>query len=62
VEPIGSVLTTEQHGSDASEEAAKRADALLDNGDLKASAKWLGVLLAIEPLPSDKPEPGETVQ
>ena len=39
-------------GEDASNEAAKRADELLETGDLDGQAVWLRIIKAIEELQS----------
>ena len=52
----------DDHGTSAGLEAAARADDLLEKGDLKGSAAWLRILLAIERLQAEKPAPGEQVQ
>ncbi len=36
------------HGEDADLEAAQRADAMLEKGDMKGKAVWLRVLRAVE--------------
>jgi hypothetical protein len=49
------------HGEGATFNAAQRADALLQNGDLQGVAVWIGVLHAIEQLERQKPCDGEAV-
>jgi hypothetical protein len=51
-----------RHGSNAMIETAKRADELLESGDLKGCAAWLCILMAIEQLQAEKPAPGEKAQ
>lgn len=53
-----SVLIRE-HGQDAALEAATRADALLDRGDLDGYAVWKRILKAVEVLLADAPEAGQ---
>lgn len=53
-------LTIKRHGSQAQLEAAQRADALLDAGDMEGSATWRKVLAAIQELQRDR-RPGEPV-
>ena len=50
-----------QHGNDAPIEAATRADAMLDKGDLDGVATWRRILRAVEELQREVPKPGETV-
>ncbi len=50
-----------QHGEDASIEAAMRADALLERGDLDGYAAWKRILRAVEELQGAAPKPGEAV-
>ncbi len=55
-------VLVKQHGQDAPIEAAMRADAMLDNGDLDGYAVWKRVIKAVEELLSkDRPD-GATVQ
>lgn len=53
-------LMIEQHGGQAQIEAAMKADALLDAGDVEGSATWRKVLKAIQELQRDR-RPGEAV-
>ena len=53
-------LMIRQHGSQAEMEAALKADALLDAGDVEGSATWRKVLQAIQELQRDR-RPGELV-
>ena len=43
-------LATDQHGADASIQAAMRAHALLDQGDIEGSAVWRAIVRAIKEL------------
>ena len=45
-----------QHGEDAPLEAAMRADAMLEKGDLDGYAAWKRILRAVEELWRVKPE------
>ncbi len=47
------------HGEDAPIEAAMRADAMLDKGDLDGLAVWKRILRAIEEIQGTAPKPGE---
>ncbi len=50
-----------QHGQDAPIEAAMRADAMLDKGDLDGYAGWKRILRAVEELQGTVRKPGEAV-
>ncbi len=50
-----------QHGEDAPIEAAMRADAMLENGDLDGYAVWRRILRAVGELQGTAPTPGEVV-
>ncbi len=50
-----------QHGEDAPIEAAMRADAMLEAGDLDGVATWRRILRAVEELQGTEPKPGEAV-
>ena len=54
-------LLVKQHGQDAPIEAAMRADAMLDKGDLDGYATWKRILRAIEELQETDPKPDEAV-
>ncbi len=54
-------LLIKQHGQDAPIQAAMRADAMLDKGDLNGYAVWKRVLKAVEQLQGPEPKPGEAV-
>ena len=45
-----------EHGKDAAIEAAVRADALLDKGDMERRAVWLRIIAAIKELEAAEPE------
>jgi hypothetical protein len=49
---------TDQHGEDATQRAAQRADELLEVGDLDGSAVWRRILAAIEELQRGRREDG----
>ena len=49
-----------QHGEDAPIEAAMRADAMLESGDLDGYAVWKRVVKATGTLLAEQPPPGET--
>ncbi len=51
-----------QHGQDAPIQAAMRADAMLDKGDLNGCAEWKRILKAVEELLSKERPAGVTVQ
>ena len=53
-----SVLIRE-HGAGATLEAAQRADAMLEKGDIAGKAVWLRVLKAVEEIQRTIREPGE---
>ncbi len=54
-------ILVKQHGEDAPIEAAMRADAMLEAGDLDDYAVWKRVLRAVEELQGAGPGPGEVV-
>ena len=54
-------LLVKRNGQDASIEAAMRADAMLDKGDLDGYAAWKRILGAVEELQRAKPGPGAWV-
>ncbi len=49
-------LLVKRHGQDAPIEAAMRADAMLDKGDLDGYGVWKRILRAVEELRRVKPE------
>jgi hypothetical protein len=54
-------LLVKQHGEDAPIEAAMRADAMLEAGDLDGYAVWRRVLRAVEELEGSVLAPGARV-
>ena len=52
-------LLVKRHGQDAPIQAAMRADAMLDKGDLDGYAVWKRILRAVGELQRKKLEPGE---
>ncbi len=54
-------VLVKHHGEDAPIEAAMRADAVLDKGDLDGAAVWKRILRAVEELQGSEPKPGEAV-
>ncbi len=54
-------LLVKQHGVNAPIEAAMRADAMLEAGDLDGYAVWKRVLRAVEELRGKAPESGVRV-
>ncbi len=51
-----------QHGEDAPIEAAMRADAMLEKGDLDGYAAWRRILWAVEELRSEERPKSATLQ
>ena len=54
-------VLVKRHGPDAPIEAAMRADAMLDKGDLGGYAVWKRIIKAVEELQGTEPKPGEAV-
>ena len=54
-------LLVKQHGEDAPIEAAMRADAMLEGGDLDGYAVWKRIPKAIEELQAAGPKSGDAV-
>ena len=54
-------VLVKQHGEDAPIEAARRADAMLDKGDLGGYAVWKRVLKAVGELQKVEPKLGDAV-
>ncbi len=54
-------LLVKQHGDDAPIEAAMRADAMLEAGDLDGLAVWRRILKAVVELQGTALKPGEAV-
>ncbi len=52
-------VIVKRHGEDAAIEAAMRADAMLENGDLRGYAVWRGILKAVEELQRTEQVAGE---
>ncbi len=54
-------VLVKRHGQDAPIEAAMRADAMLDKGDLDGYTVWKRIVKAVEALQGPAPKPGEAV-
>ncbi len=54
-------ILVKQYGQDAPIEAAMRADAMLDKGDMDGCAMWKKIVRAVEELQRPAPKPGEAV-
>ena len=54
-------LLIKQHGEDAPVQAAMRADALLEEGDLDGCEVWKRILRAVMGLQATQPTPGDVV-
>ncbi len=54
-------VLVKRHGQDAPIEAAMRADAMLEKGDLDGYAVWKRILRAVEELQGAEPKSGEAV-
>ncbi len=50
-----------QHGEDAPNHAAMRADVMLEAGDLDGHAVWKRIVKAVEELGGAEPRPGTIV-
>ncbi len=50
-----------EHGQDAALEAAKRADAMLEKGDMEGAAVWRRIVKAVEELQRQDRRSGEPV-
>ncbi len=50
-----------EHGEDAALEAAQRADAMLEKGDLDGERVWLRILKATEELLYSRPSKGVAI-
>ncbi len=55
-------VLVKHHGQDAPIQAAMRADAMLDKGDLEGRATWKRIVKAVEELLSKERLAGMTVQ
>ncbi|WP_422366429.1 hypothetical protein [Pelagibius sp.] len=51
-----------EHGKDAGLEAASRADALMEKGDVDGQRTWKRILAAVEELQKTAPAPDDTIQ
>ena len=49
----------QRHGEGAAIQAAMKADAMLDKGDLDGAAIWRQIVAAVNELQREKLEPGE---
>ncbi len=54
-------VLVKQHGQDGPIEAAMRADAMLEKGDLDGCAAWRRILRTVEVLQRAEPGPGGKV-
>ena len=54
-------LIVEKHGDGAPIEAAMKADAMLEKGDLDGQAAWLRILGAVKELLQARPDEGDVV-
>ena len=54
-------LLVDQYGESASLHAAKRADKMLDKGDLDGQTTWLRIYAAVTEMLRDGSERGETL-
>ncbi len=52
-------LYIDQHGEAAAIEAAMKADAMLDKGDLDGAAVWRQIVAAVNDIQRDEPAVGE---
>ncbi len=52
-------LLIDQHGEDAGLEAAMRADAMLEKGNMDGKRVWLRIIAAIEEMQRTERLPGE---
>ncbi len=52
----------QRYGEDAEIEAAMRADAMLEAGDIDGQRVWQRILKAVDELQRNKPDQGETIQ
>ena len=55
-------VIVKRYGEDAALEAAKRADDLLEAGDMDGCAIWKQIVAAVEDLQRTKPRSNEAVQ
>ncbi len=54
-------LLVERHGDGAPIEAAMKADAMLEKGDIGGQAAWLRILRAVKELLLAQPDKGDVV-
>ncbi len=54
-------VLVKRHGQDAPIQAAMKADAMLEKGDLGGYGVWKRILRAVEELQGTVPKPGEAV-
>lgn len=54
-------LIVEKHGDGAPIEAAMKADAMLEKGDLDGQATWMRILGAVKELLQARPDEGDVV-
>ncbi len=54
-------LLVERHGDGAPIEAAMKADAMLEKGDIDGQAAWLRILRAVKELLLAQPDKGDVV-
>ena len=50
-----------EHGENAALDAARRADSMLDNGDIEGKRVWLRILAAVKELLRESPADGEAI-
>ena len=55
-------ILVKRYGEDAALEAAMRADAMLDRGDLDGCVAWKRIVRAVEEIQRAKPAPDDTTQ
>ncbi len=55
-------ILVNQHGAEAPIDAAMRADAMLEKGDLDGQRVWLRILAAVNELLDPRPGDGAAVQ
>jgi len=58
----GATSLVKRYKTDAAQEAAMRADQLLEDGDMAGAATWHRILDAIERLQTTAPAEGEAVR
>ncbi len=55
----GASIHIREHGEDAALEAAQRADAMLEKGDLEGLAVWKRIVRAVEEIQRTERKPGD---